>query len=85
MADVNSVCFADRKNSNIIFTGSDDAHIKAWDRRLIGTHMDENKPVGQFLGHNEGITNISSRGDGIYLASNGKDQKLKLWDIRRLA
>lgn len=51
-ADVNSVCFADRKNSNIIFTGSDDAHIKAWDRRLIGSHMDENKPVGQFLGHN---------------------------------
>lgn len=37
------------------------------------------------MGHLEGITFIDSRGDGRYLISNGKDQAIKLWDIRKMA
>jgi DDB1- and CUL4-associated factor 11 len=72
--DINSVCFANRNNSNILFTGSDDFIIKAWDRRI----MEGNKPIGCFIGHREGVTCIDSRGDERYLASNGKDQTLKV-------
>lgn len=37
------------------------------------------------MGHLEGITFIDSRGDGRYFISNGKDQTIKLWDIRKMA
>ena len=53
--------------------------MKVWDRRALSS----NRPVGVFVGHAEGITNVASKGDGIYLASNGKDQLLKVWDIRK--
>ena len=68
--EINTVCFANRLTSNIVFTGSDDSTIKIWDRRSLGANS---RASGAFLGHSEGITNISSKGDGIYLASNGKD------------
>ena len=29
--EINSVCFANRSHSNLIFTGSDDSLIKVWD------------------------------------------------------
>jgi WD repeat-containing protein 23 len=32
----------------------------------------------------EGITFIDSRVDGRYFISNGKDQTIKLWDIRKM-
>ena len=67
--EINSVCFANRQHSNIIFSGSDDSLVKVWDRRALGS----NRPVGVFVGHAEGVTNIASKGDGIYLASNAKD------------
>lgn len=35
-------------------------------------------------GHQEGICHIDSKDDGIYLASNSKDQLLKIWDIRKM-
>jgi WD repeat-containing protein 23 len=35
------------------------------------------------MGHVAGITNVSSREDGFYVASNSKDQTLKLWDLRK--
>jgi WD repeat-containing protein 23 len=54
--------------------------VKVWDRRAISSNI----PVGIFVGHAEGITNVCSKGDGIYVASNGKDQLLKVWDIRRM-
>eukprot|EP01130_Rhizamoeba_saxonica_P000097 TRINITY_DN10115_c0_g1_i1.p1 TRINITY_DN10115_c0_g1~~TRINITY_DN10115_c0_g1_i1.p1 ORF type:complete len:454 (-),score=61.30 TRINITY_DN10115_c0_g1_i1:64-1425(-) len=75
--DVNTVTFAD-KSSSIIYSGSDDAQIKVWDRR------DFNSFVGVLPGHLEGITFIDSKGDGRYLISNGKDQCIKLWDIRKM-
>ena len=67
--EINSVMFANRQHSNIIFSGSDDTLVKVWDRRALSS----NRPVGVFVGHAEGITSVASKGDGIYLASNGKD------------
>lgn len=42
-----------------------------------------NRPIGYLLGHVYGVTSVSSRGDGYYLASNSKDQSLKIWDVRK--
>jgi WD repeat-containing protein 23 len=36
------------------------------------------------IGHQGGITHIASKGDGRYFISNGKDQCIKLWDIRAM-
>jgi hypothetical protein len=29
--------------------------------------------MGGFIGHHEGVTNVATKGDGVYVASNGKD------------
>lgn len=76
--DVNAVCFADKSSPHIIYSGSDDATIKVWDRRSMG----DRREAGAFVGHIEGLTYIDSKGDGRYILSNGKDQSMKLWDIR---
>ncbi|GAB5587346.1 hypothetical protein Unana1_02246 [Umbelopsis nana] len=75
--DVNTVCFAD-EGSNILISGSDDMSIRVWDRRTLRGEM----ATGVLVGHTEGITFVSPKGDGRYLVSNGKDQCAKLWDIR---
>ena len=36
------------------------------------------------VGHQSGITHIASKGDGRYFISNGKDQCIKLWDLRKI-
>ncbi|CAI5956621.1 unnamed protein product [Closterium sp. NIES-65] len=41
-----------------------------------------NKPVGVLVGHTEGITHLASKGDARCFLTNGKDQTMKLWDIR---
>ena len=68
--EIGSVCFANRQHSNIIFTGADDGMVKLWDMRMLGNR---DRPAGVFIGHAEGVTNVASRGDGVYLASNCKD------------
>ena len=68
--EINTVCWANRESSNLLFTGSDDCFVKVWDRRALSSN---NRAAGVFVGHQEGITNVASKGDGIYLASNGKD------------
>ncbi|CAK9272814.1 unnamed protein product [Sphagnum jensenii] len=78
--DVNAVVFAD-ESCHLIYSGSDDHICKIWDRRCFAQR---NKPAGQLVGHLEGITFIDSRGDGRYFISNGKDQTIKLWDIRKM-
>ncbi len=78
--EINSVCWANRQHSNIFLSGSDDTFVRVWDRRSLSG----NRPVGIFVGHAEGITNVCSKGDGIYVASNCKDQLLKVWDIRKM-
>ncbi|KAL1925588.1 uncharacterized protein VTP21DRAFT_471 [Calcarisporiella thermophila] len=76
--DVNAVCFAD-PSSNVLLSGSDDTIIRVWDRRSMA-----NGASGYLVGHTEGITYVSSKGDGRYCLSNGKDQSMKLWDLRML-
>ncbi|XP_043812923.1 LEC14B protein isoform X2 [Manihot esculenta] len=80
-SDVNTVCFAD-ESGHLIYSGSDDNLCKVWDRRCF---IARGKPAGVLVGHLEGITFIDSRGDGRYFISNGKDQTIKLWDIRKMA
>ncbi|XAR61258.1 hypothetical protein NMG60_11034904 [Bertholletia excelsa] len=80
-SDVNTICFAD-ETSHLIYSGSDDILCKVWDRRCFKAR---GKPAGVLMGHLEGITFIDSRADGRYFISNGKDQTIKLWDIRRMS
>ncbi|KAH6821791.1 transducin family protein / WD-40 repeat family protein [Perilla frutescens var. hirtella] len=80
-SDVNTVCFAD-ESGHLIYSGSDDNFCKVWDRRCFRA---KGKPAGVLMGHLEGITFIDSHGDGRYLISNGKDQAIKLWDIRKMS
>ncbi|KAK9146806.1 hypothetical protein Sjap_006709 [Stephania japonica] len=79
--DVNTVCFAD-ETSHLIYSGSDDNLCKVWDRRCFSARE---QAAGVLTGHLEGITFLDSRRDGRYLISNGKDQTLKLWDIRKMS
>ncbi|XP_062297954.1 DDB1- and CUL4-associated factor 11 [Scomber scombrus] len=65
--DVNAVAFAD-SSSQLLFSGSDDALCKVWDRRTL--REDRPQPVGQLAGHRDGITFIHSKGDARYLFSN---------------
>lgn len=77
--DVNAVCFADKSSPHILYSGSDDCTIKVWDTRSLG----DGREAGAFVGHTEGLTYIDSKGDGRYVLSNGKDQSMKLWDLRK--
>ncbi|KAK3193936.1 hypothetical protein Dsin_025246 [Dipteronia sinensis] len=81
LSDVNTVCFAD-ESGHLIYSGSDDNLCKVWDRRCLTA---KGKAAGILTGHLEGITFLDSRGDGRYLISNGKDQAIKLWDIRKMS
>ncbi|GFQ07976.1 lec14b homolog [Phtheirospermum japonicum] len=81
MSDVNAVCFAD-ESGHIIYSGSDDHLCKVWDRRCF---VGRGQAAGVLMGHLEGITFIDTRGDGRYFISNGKDQAIKLWDIRKMS
>ena len=80
MDDVNAVCFGDKLSPHLLYSGSDDATVKVWDRRS----MNDKRAAGVFLGHTEGLTYIDSKGDGRYVLSNGKDQTMKLWDLRKM-
>ncbi|KAJ7157164.1 WD40 repeat-like protein [Mycena filopes] len=79
--DVNSCCWADTASGNVLVSASDDSFLKVWDRRSLGVSQ---KPSGVLMGHTEGITYVSAKGDGRYVISNGKDQKLRLWDLRKM-
>ncbi|KAJ7762387.1 WD40-repeat-containing domain protein [Mycena maculata] len=79
--DVNSCCWADTASGNVLVSASDDSFLKVWDRRSLGVSQ---KPSGVLMGHTEGITYVSAKGDGRYIISNGKDQNLRLWDLRKM-
>ena len=55
--------------------------IYARDRRSLGSSP---KPSGVLVGHTEGLTYVSAKGDGRYIISNGKDQAMRLWDLRKM-
>jgi WD repeat-containing protein 23 len=46
--------------------------------------MGDGREAGVFIGHTEGLTYVDSKGDGRYVLSNGKDQNMKLWDLRKM-
>jgi WD repeat-containing protein 23 len=46
--------------------------------------MADGREAGAFVGHTEGLTYVDSKGDGRYVLSNGKDQTMKLWDLRKM-
>lgn len=77
---MNAVCFGDAFSPHILYSGSDDTLIKVWDRRSMG----DSREAGVFMGHTEGLTYVDSKGDGRYVLSNGKDQTMKLWDLRKM-
>ncbi|KAJ4002235.1 WD40-repeat-containing domain protein [Lentinula boryana] len=79
--DVNSCCWADTSSGNVLVSASDDSYLKVWDRRSLGSSP---KPSGVLIGHTEGITYVSAKGDGRYIVSNGKDQAMRLWDLRKM-
>lgn len=58
---MNAVAFAD-SSSQLLFSGSDDALCKVWDRRTL--REDRPEPVGQLAGHRDGITFIHSKVGG---------------------
>lgn len=78
--DVNAVAFADAASSNLLLSGSDDTFVKVWDRRS----MQGERASGVLVGHTEGITFVEPKGDGRYCLSNGKDQGMRLWDLRMM-
>ncbi|TPX62557.1 hypothetical protein PhCBS80983_g00336 [Powellomyces hirtus] len=78
--DVNAVCFADASSSHILYSASDDSFVKIWDRRSLGRNS---HPAGVFVGHTEGVTYLDSKNDGRFALSNGKDQQMKMWDLRK--
>ena len=78
--DVNAVCFGDKSSPHILYSGSDDQTLRVWDRRS----MSDGREAGVFVGHTEGLTYVDSKGDGRYVLSNGKDQMMKLWDLRKM-
>ncbi|EED13777.1 WD repeat protein [Talaromyces stipitatus ATCC 10500] len=78
--DVNAVCYGDSLSPHILYSGSDDTTIRVWDRRS----MNDSREAGAFVGHTEGLTYVDSKGDGRYVLSNGKDQTMKLWDLRKM-
>ncbi|KIY73538.1 WD40 repeat-like protein [Cylindrobasidium torrendii FP15055 ss-10] len=79
--DVNSCCWADTSSGNVLVSASDDSYLKVWDRRSLGQSP---RPSGVLMGHTEGITYVSAKGDGRYVISNGKDQSVRLWDLRNM-
>ncbi|GAA6063021.1 hypothetical protein JCM10212_001800 [Sporobolomyces blumeae] len=78
--DVNAVAFGSASDSNLLLSGSDDCFVKVWDRRSL----EGERASGVLVGHTEGITWVSPKGDGRYCVSNGKDQGMKLWDLRMM-
>lgn len=78
--DTNAVAFASASDSNLLVSGSDDCFVKVWDRRSL----DGERPSGVCVGHTEGVTFVSVKGDGRYILSNGKDQGMKLWECVRV-
>ncbi|THV01435.1 WD40 repeat-like protein [Dendrothele bispora CBS 962.96] len=79
--DVNSCTWADTASGNVLVSASDDNTLKVWDRRSLGASQE---PSGVLVGHTEGITYVSAKGDGRYVLSNGKDQAMRLWDLRKM-
>ncbi|GAA5860452.1 hypothetical protein JCM8547_000307 [Rhodosporidiobolus lusitaniae] len=78
--DVNAVAWGSAMDNNLLLSGSDDTFCKVWDRRSLSGE----KPSGTLVGHTEGLTFVEGKGDGRYILTNGKDQCMKLFDLRMM-
>lgn len=56
-----------------------------WLTRRMRRSLKNGRPSGTLAGHTEGITYLAPKGDGRYCISNGKDQTLRLWDLRTIS
>ncbi|KAH0933581.1 hypothetical protein HID58_010698, partial [Brassica napus] len=70
-----------------LVAGSSDESIYVYDLEAnkVSLRTVAHTAAGVLVGHLEGVTFIDSRGDGRYFISNGKDQTIKLWDIRKMS
>lgn len=77
---MNAVAFAD-SSSQLLFSGSDDALCKVWDRRTL--REDRPQPVGQLAGHRDGITFIHSKVGVLLVFYHSSNEKLpeSLWEV----
>lgn len=79
--DVNSVNF-DSMNEHVLYSASDDYMCKVWDLRIASS--ESANPVGCIGGHRGGITHVESKGDGMTILTNSKDQTIRVWDTRKM-
>lgn len=77
VGDVNTADWADEARENVIISGGDDAMAYVWDLRVEGR-------VAALVGHTHGIVHAAARGDGRHVLTNAKDQRIKVWDLRRV-
>lgn len=77
---MNAVAFAD-SSSQLLFSGSDDALCKVWDRRTL--REDRPQPVGQLAGHRDGITFIHSKVGVLLVFYHATNEKIpeSLWEV----
>jgi WD40 repeat protein len=80
--DVNAVEWFD-ETSRLFASGSDDGLVNLWDVRLMGE--EGGGKVGTLAGNRAGVTFLNAKGDGVHLLSQGKDQCVRLFDIRTMA
>ena len=64
---------------NIIVSGSRDNTV-----RLFDVRQNTANPIFTFAGHNQEICGLKLSPDNSYIASGGNDNRLLLWDIRKM-
>jgi len=93
--DVNSVCFVEH-DGNVLLSGSDDALVKLWDRRMLSSDADSSSAPAEPLRNRcpargssrsgmqkpVGILEGHMYGVTRLVLSNSKDQTAKLFDLR---
>jgi len=77
--DINSVDF-NKRNQNLLATGSTDSIVKIWDTRYI------NQPIANLDKHEGAVEMVQWAPFSEHLlASSGGDRRLMIWDSRRIS
>ncbi|CAH2072580.1 unnamed protein product [Thlaspi arvense] len=75
---VSTIMFHPDATKNILFSGSDDATVRAWDLMAKNT---EKKCLAILEKHFSAVTSIAVSEDGWTLLSAGRDKVVNLWDL----
>lgn len=67
-------CLAFSSDSSLLFSGSDDKHIKMFDVHHASL-------ISSFSGHTSFVLSLDVFGDSKRFASSSSDQTVKIWDI----